>query len=164
MFKAYLCGEQKEWDLYLGCLAGAYRATPNEATKMTPNLLTMGREVRLPGELVFGSTNSFDGEDIISYGDFVDVLRARMQHAHEIARKYLSAAAKRSKDLYDTKVAFHKYNEGDVPYGGKKGRNLSETRVWVRRTISDKEEAVRNRFCNPVRQIRYREARSPQQD
>ena len=114
MIKAYLCGEQKEWDLHLGCLAGAYRATPNEATKMTPNLLTMGREVRLPAELVFGSTNSFDREDITSYGDFVDVLRARMQHAHEIARKYLSAAAKRSKDLYDTKVAFHRYNEGDV--------------------------------------------------
>ena len=114
MIKACLCGEQKEWDLHLGCLAGAYRATPNEATKMTPNLLTMGREVRLPAELVFGSTNSYDGEDITSYGDFVDVLRARMQYAHEIARKYMSAAAKRSKDLYDTKVAFHRYNEGDV--------------------------------------------------
>ena len=114
MIKAYLCGEQKEWDLHLGCLAGAYRATPNEATKMTPNLLTMGREVRLPAELVFGRTNSYDGEDITSYGAFVDVLRARMQYAHEIARKYMSSAAKRSKDLYDIKVAFHRYNEGDV--------------------------------------------------
>ena len=81
---------------------------------MTPNLLTMGREVRLPAKLVFGSTNSFDGEDITSYGDFVDVLRARMQYAHEIARKYISSAAKWSKDLYDTKVAFHRYNEGDM--------------------------------------------------
>ena len=80
MIKAYLCGEQKEWDLHLGCLAGAYRATPNEVTKMTPNFLTMGREVRQPAELVFGSTNSFDGEDITLYGDFVDVLRARMQY------------------------------------------------------------------------------------
>ena len=44
MIKAYLCGEQKNWDLHLGCLAGAYRATPNESTKMTPNLLTIGRE------------------------------------------------------------------------------------------------------------------------
>ena len=114
MIKAYLCGEQKEWDLHLGCLAGAYRATPHEATKMMPNLLTMGREVRLPAELVFKSTNSFDGEDITSYGDFVDVLRARMQYAHEITRTYMSSAAKRSKDLYDTKVAFHRYSEGDV--------------------------------------------------
>ena len=114
MIKAYLCGKQKEWDLHLGCLAGAYRATPNEATKMTPNLLTMGREVRLPAELVFGSTNSYDGEDITSYGEFVDVLRARMQHAHEIARKYMPVAAKRSKELYDSKLAFHRYEVGDV--------------------------------------------------
>lgn len=60
MIKSYLCGEQSDWDLHLGCLAGAYRATPNESTKLTPNLLMMGREVRLPGELVFGSHNSFD--------------------------------------------------------------------------------------------------------
>ena len=45
MIKAYLCQEQDEWDLHLGCLAGAYRATPNESTGLTPNLLTMGREV-----------------------------------------------------------------------------------------------------------------------
>ena len=114
MIKAYLCGEQTEWDLHLGCLAGAYRATPNESTRLTPNLLTMGREVRLPAELVFGSTNTHDGEEITSYGDYVDILRARMQHAHEIARKYMSAAAKRSKELYDVKVAFHRYKEGDI--------------------------------------------------
>ena len=29
MVRAYLKGQQKEWDLYLGCLAGVYRATPN---------------------------------------------------------------------------------------------------------------------------------------
>lgn len=114
MIKAYLCGEQRDWDLHLGCLAGAYRATPNESTKMTPNLLTMGREVRLPGELVFGSANTHDDEDITTYGDYVDTLRERMQHAHEMARKYMSAAAKRSKELYDVKVAFHRYNEGDI--------------------------------------------------
>ena len=113
MIKAYLCGEQKEWDLHLGCLAGAYRATPNESTGMTPHLLTIGREVRLPAELVFGSTNTTD-EEITSYGDYVDSLRARIQYAHEIARKHMFTAAKRSKDLYDTKVAFHGYNVGDV--------------------------------------------------
>ena len=111
MIKAYLCGEQKEWDFYLGCLAGAYQATLHEATKMMPNLLTMGREVRLPAELIFESTNYFDGEGITSYGECVDVLRARMQYAHEIRRKYMSSAAKRSTDLYDTKVAFHRYSE-----------------------------------------------------
>ena len=114
MVKAYLQEEQRDWDLHLGCLAGAYRATPDESTRMTPNLLTMGREVRLPGELVFTSTNSYNGEEITSYGEFVDELRSRMQHAREIARKYMSIAAKRSKELYDAKLAFHRYEVGDV--------------------------------------------------
>ena len=35
MIKAYFCGEQTKWDLHLGCLAGAYRATPNESTRLT---------------------------------------------------------------------------------------------------------------------------------
>lgn len=114
MIKAYLCGEQRDWDLHLGCLAGAYRATPNESTRMTPHFLTMGREVRLPAELVYGSATNFNGEEMTSYGDYVDTLRARIQHAHEIARKHMSVAAKRSKDLYDSKVAFHLYSQGDV--------------------------------------------------
>lgn len=38
MMKAYLTGEQTDWDLHLGCLTAAYRATPQESTKLTPNL------------------------------------------------------------------------------------------------------------------------------
>ena len=114
MVKAYLRGEQRDWDLHLGCLAGAYRATPNESTRLTPNLLTLGRELRLPGELVFGSTSTYDGDNITTYGDFVHALWSKMQHAHEVACNHLSSAAKRSKELYNTKVAFHRYREGDV--------------------------------------------------
>lgn len=35
MIKSYLCGEQTNWDLSLGCLAGAYRASPNETTGLS---------------------------------------------------------------------------------------------------------------------------------
>lgn len=86
MIKAYLCGEQKNWDLHLGCLAGAYRASPNESTKLTPNLLTIGREVRLPAELVFGSAVAHQDDEITSYGEYVDMLRSRLQDVHDITR------------------------------------------------------------------------------
>ena len=114
MVKAYLCGEQRDWDLHLGCLAGAYRATPNESTKLSPNLLTIGREVRLPAELVFSSENTCDGLDITSYGEYVDQLRQKMQYAHEVTRKHLSCSAKRSKEIYDTKISVNQYQVGDV--------------------------------------------------
>lgn len=55
MIKAFLKGEHTEWDLNLGCLAAAYRASPHETTGLTPNLLMLGQEVRLPAEILFGS-------------------------------------------------------------------------------------------------------------
>ena len=114
MIKAYLCGQQRDWDLHLGCLAGAYRSTPNESTRLTPNLLMMGREVRLPAELVFGSIGTYQDQEITSYGEYVDFLRTRMQHAHDVARKHLDSAAKRSSEIYNTKVAVNKYDVGDA--------------------------------------------------
>ena len=39
MIKAYLKGEQENWDLNLGCPAAAFRATPSASTKFTPNML-----------------------------------------------------------------------------------------------------------------------------
>ena len=112
MIKAYLKGQQREWDRNLGCLAAAYRATVHESTGLTPNLLMLGREVRLPAEVMFGSSTNRDCE-ISTYGEYVDILKSRMQHAHDVARKHLESAAKRHKDTYDAKLAFHQYKVGD---------------------------------------------------
>ena len=53
MIKAYLVDEGENWDKHLGCLAGAYRATVHESTGFTPNMLFLGREVRLPAHLMY---------------------------------------------------------------------------------------------------------------
>jgi hypothetical protein len=112
MIKAYLKTEQTDWDLHLGCLAAAYRATPNESTGLTPNLLMLGREVRLPAELMFGRSGL--NSEITSYGQYVEKLRERIEAAHDIARKHLESNSKRQKQLYDGKVLFHQYQPGDM--------------------------------------------------
>ncbi len=86
MVKAYLCGEQDEWDLNLGCLASAYRSSQHEATGMTPNQLMLGRETRLPVELAFGSVTQ-DQQQVSSYGQYVENLRDHVQRAHSVATK-----------------------------------------------------------------------------
>ena len=113
MIKAYLRGEQENWDLNLGCLAAAYRACPHESTGLSPNLLMLGREVRIPSELVYGGQCN-NNREIHSYGEYVQQLKAKMQHAHVIARKHLSTSAKRQKEIYDTKLSVHHYKVGDV--------------------------------------------------
>ena len=120
MVKSYLKGEQENWDLNLGCLAAAYRATPQESTGLTPNLLMLGREVRLPAELMYGGQCNGDNS-IQSYGDYVEHLKATMEHAHKIARKHLQTSAKRQAETYDAKLSVYHYKVGDVVWVAQEG-------------------------------------------
>jgi len=113
MIKAYLRGHDDSWDENLGCLAAAYRATVHESTGMTPNLLMLGREVRLPAEVMYGGRCA-SGESVTSYGEYVETLKSRMQHAHEVARKHLKLSTERHKELYDANVKMYKYKVGDM--------------------------------------------------
>ncbi len=85
-------------DLHLGCIAGAYRSTPSETTKLTPNLLSIGREVRMPADLIFGHKNA-EARPTPEYADHVLELKEKMYTAHEIARKYLLAAPRGAKNF-----------------------------------------------------------------
>ena len=127
MLRAYLKGEQEKWDMNLGCLAGAYRATPNETTKLSPNLMTLGREVRLPAELIFGSLSDPAQAHVTNYGDYVNNIRERLNQAHSVARKHLKSSCKRSKAIYDRKMLFHHYDVGDVVWCLSETRKVGES-------------------------------------
>lgn len=111
MIKAYLKGQQREWDQNLGCLAAAYRSSPHESTGLTPNLLMLGREVRLPAEVMFGTCRQ---EPTETYVEYVEKLKQRMNRAHEVARTHLSTAAKRQKKVYDARLSTNTYSPGDL--------------------------------------------------
>jgi len=76
MIKVYLKGEQTNWDKNLGCLAGTYRATANESTGLTPNLIMLGREVRLPADSTLGP-NKRDQNSAQNCGEYVENLREK---------------------------------------------------------------------------------------
>ena len=130
MIKAYLKGEQTNWDRYLGCLAGAYRATIQESTGLTPNLLMLGREVRLPAEVMFGCEFELN-----SYGEYVDGLRKRMQQAHDVARKHLEAAAQRQKECYDANVRLECYQPGDLVWYQTEINQLKMNKKSTRKVV-----------------------------
>ena len=114
MIRAFLRGQQREWDLHLGCLAGAYRSTIHESTGFTPNMLMFGREVRLPSEVIFGTGITPLGETFNSYGEYVTQLRELMHKAHCLARQFLQKNAQRRKERYDTKQVSNSYQQGDL--------------------------------------------------
>ena len=113
MVKKYLRGEQSEWDRNLGCIAAAYRASVHESTGMTPNFIMLGREVRLPIELLHGSSTNKEVK-VADYGEYVDKLRSRIQHAQKIAREHLKVAASRQKTQHDARASVHKHKPGDL--------------------------------------------------
>ena len=124
MIKAYLKGQQREWDKHLGCLATAYRATPHESTGFTPNMLMFGREARLPIEVILGIRATSTGEEVASYGDYVNSLKERMQVAHDLARKHLGQNALRMKESYDAKKNLNQYNRGDLVWYATESKQL----------------------------------------
>ena len=111
MIRAYIEEDQTDWDLYLHCLTAAYRATSHESTNFTPNMLMLGREVRLPGEII--TQQSVPSNEDTKYGDYVDNIKEHLENAHIIAQKHLQTNAKRHKELYDAKADLQSFNKGD---------------------------------------------------
>ena len=112
MIRAFLVDEQEEWDLHLGCIAGAYRMTPHETTSLSPNLMCLGREIRVPADLIYNYANE-ESNPVTSCDEYVQYLRDCMLRAHLIARRLLRTRAERSKEIYDTNVVHHSYKRGD---------------------------------------------------
>lgn len=100
---------QKNWDEHLAFATSAYRATPQESTGESPNMMMLGRETRMPIDL---TTASLDDEDH-AVDDYVKQLRSKIRDAHERAEKCLGKSAVRQKIAYDRKSRDHQLQVGD---------------------------------------------------
>jgi hypothetical protein len=56
--------------------------------EISPNLLTIGREIRLPADLVFGHVNETESE-VHNLWDYVLNIKNKTLQAHEVAKRYL---------------------------------------------------------------------------
>jgi len=57
-----VASHQKDWDTRLSFAMSAYRASHHESTGYTPNMLTLGTEVRAPADIMYGSRNEPSSE------------------------------------------------------------------------------------------------------
>ena len=110
MIRAYLEGEQENWDENLGCLEAAYRSTQHETTGLAPNMLMLGREVRQPYEIIITPSSNQPA----TYVEYVTDLHSKMQKAHNVARHHFAQSSTRQKDTYDAKSSVHLYVPGDL--------------------------------------------------
>jgi len=108
-----VASHQKDWDTHLSFAMSAYRASRHESTGYTPNMLTLGTEVRAPADIVYGSLDEPSTE---TYEDYVESMRERMTTAYEEARVALRRAAERNTKYYDVRVRAKEYRKGQWVY------------------------------------------------
>jgi len=108
MIRTFTQGDQDQWDQNLSYLTAAYRATPHESTGFTPNMLMLGREVRLPD--VTHTSNSASSTP----GMYCKELRKALSEAHEMARQQLKKSAQKQRSQYDVKISSSPYKAGDL--------------------------------------------------
>ena len=60
MLSLWVNKSQTDWDEHIALLSMAYRSGEHETTKETPNAMMLGREVRMPVDLLVGATPETD--------------------------------------------------------------------------------------------------------
>ena len=124
MLKSFCQVEKSDWDHHLPYVMMAYRATIQESTKCTPNLLMFGRETRLPVDIVYGATNTEMWPSCPI--DYVEWVRQSMSNAFGKVKESVKANALRQKRAYDRNSAMRTFKVGEW--------------VWVYHLPSDKQK------------------------
>jgi hypothetical protein len=102
---------QRDWDERLPFVLAAYRASTHESTGFTPNQLFLGRELRMPLDLMMGLPT--EEATARTTDEFVLEMRERAEAAYRVAREHLRVAAERRKVTYDMRVKETKFKVGD---------------------------------------------------
>jgi hypothetical protein len=92
-----VASHQRDWDARLPIFLLAYPASTHDTTGLTPANLVFRRELRLPGDLLFGAPPDKEQPTINHAADLVDWLH----NIHNYARQHLKLASERMKTLYD---------------------------------------------------------------
>ena len=121
---------QRDWDQWIPAVLAAYHASRHEATGFSPNFLVLGREVRMPLDLVYGAPE----EDVEpkTYDEIVMERWTRQREAFELARRHIGRAAERSKQYYDLKVKPKKFDIGDWIWVYNPRRFVGRSPKWQR--------------------------------
>ena len=91
----------------------AYRATENEITGMSPNLLMLGRETTTPLDIAFEMPAAIRA---IPANQWVWELQDRLERVHKFVREYTGKSINRQKKYHDRKLVFDTMQEGDSVY------------------------------------------------
>ncbi|KAK3093372.1 hypothetical protein FSP39_014695 [Pinctada imbricata] len=109
MIKCFIKDDHDDWDQHLASITAAYRASVHDTTGLSPNLMMLGRELRMPIDLVLGTENG----NQTNSGEFVLNLRDKLKRAYDLARSHTNSVAMRQKEQYDFNGNHINFKVGD---------------------------------------------------
>jgi hypothetical protein len=121
MLGRVIADDQRDWDVWLPYVVSAYRSSRHESTQYSPNFLTLGREVRAPVDLMFGTGDPATLPTAKNYDVYADEVARRFEVAYRLVRQQLGTTALRTKHYYDLRVRPATYNVGATKGGWKNG-------------------------------------------
>jgi len=106
----FVSENQRDWDRWIGMSLLAYRSARQETTGISPAELCLGRELKLPMDLIYGSPPTKEAN--LSEGDYVLRLKAKLNGIHNEVRNRINMKTSRAKVLYDRKARLVDYEPG----------------------------------------------------
>jgi len=125
---------QRDWHERLPLVMAAYRSTVHEATGFSPNRLFLGRETRMPLDVIMGLPAD-DCQRSQTTDQFVRNMQEQIESCYEIARTHLRAAAERRKATYDIKVRKSDLKTGDWVWYFYPRRYKSRSPKWQKHFV-----------------------------
>ena len=103
MLKVLVSDSRDTWSELLPFVEMAYRATPHESTGFSPNRMTFGREVLMPIDILYKTSNRCKTRFTCTTA-YVQWLRQSLEKIYSLAGKQLHKAAIRQKRNYNLNV------------------------------------------------------------
>ena len=128
---------QRDWDERLPFALAAHRASQHESTGLSSNVLFLGRETRMPLDLIIDLPSDERAETKST--DFVAEMQQRASEAYELARERLRVSAERRKRVTiivsksnNLKLAtgFGIIIPEDIARDRQNGKNTTSVRSW----------------------------------
>ncbi|KAJ8939291.1 hypothetical protein NQ318_008281 [Aromia moschata] len=129
----------KDWDKLVSLFLLTYRSSQHESTTYTPSMLTSGREMKLPTDLILGRPLEENQERFLP--GFLEDLQERMDRIHRFAREQLKIHSDKMNQHLDTHQQRLRLSlvmqYGCTPQKGRKEKSNWEGPYTIIKKIND---------------------------
>lgn len=113
MISMFVDDNHSNWDEQIPYVMMAYRATEQETTGMSPNMLMLGRETSTPLDIMFEMPPVIKP---VPTSKWVWELQERLETAHRFVRQHMGESMNRQKMNRDRKLSYEVFESEDMVY------------------------------------------------